>query len=470
MTIANAVFSRASAISALFSVDSGPKMKSTTLSIHESAFFIPASTVLMIVSVPALTVSHTFPAHVPTSENMALTVFTIVSAPALTAFHTLPAQVPTSVNIALTSFTMVSAPFLMAVQTLPAHSPTSVKMALTSLMIVSAPALTAFQTLPAQVPTSEKMALTSLTIVSAPAFTALQTFPAHVPTSVKTALTVLTNSSVLPFTASHTSPVKLFAASNAAVTFLAIVSAPSLTESHTSPAKDFAASNAAVTFLAIVSAPVLTESHTSPAKDFAASNAAVTFLAIVSPVFCRKSHTSSAHSPTFLTRDTTAFTTNSLTVSQPSWTFAIAVLPIVTSPSQFAATVETSPAVPARIKPKPSGMFPAMIARTPSANDAPLTNAVTAPIGPFSLSCNVVHTGVIDVANPAAPATINPTPNGILDAAIAVKPSTSKAPLINPTSVPIGPCIYSFSLSQLVASDVARPAAPATIKPMPNGT
>ena len=167
---------------------------------------------------------------------------------------------------------------------------------------------------------------------------------------------------------------------------MATVSLPFCMASHALLVHSPIASNAAVIVLAMVCEPAFTIFQASPAKSAILPATTETVFTMVSAPFSRKFHTASAHSPTFFFKATHAVTASSLMVSHPSFTFPIASEPSFTRPSQFAATVDTRPAVPAKIKPMPRGTLLPKIASMPRTIEAPLTKATTAPIGPFSFS------------------------------------------------------------------------------------
>ena len=138
---------------------------------------------------------------------------------------------------------------------------------------------------------------------------------------------------------------------------------------------------------------------------------------------------------------------------------------------QFTAAVAANPAAPATIKPIPSGMFAPLNARiAPTARSAPLTTAVTAPIGPFKAFEIVPQLIAITAANPTAPATIRPMPSGIFAPEnVRIAPMASRAVLSSAVITPIGPCKASTIAFQFAATVAAIPTAPASISPMPSG-
>ena len=139
--------------------------------------------------------------------------------------------------------------------------------------------------------------------------------------------------------------------------------------------------------------------------------------------------------------------------------------------SQFAATVVASPIAPATISPKPSGTLAPLNAKiAPKTNNAPESRPTTAPTGPCSASLIVSQFAAMTVAIPAAPTAISARPSGMFAPENRITaPITSSAKLKRATTAPIGPCSIFLTVSQLAATTDARPIAPATINPKPNG-
>ena len=140
--------------------------------------------------------------------------------------------------------------------------------------------------------------------------------------------------------------------------------------------------------------------------------------------------------------------------------------------SQLAAAYVASPTAPIAMRAKPSGRFTPEKARiAPSASEAALTSPVTEPIGPRSNSSMVLQLAAATATSPTAPIAISAIPRGTFTPENARRaPSAREAPLTTAVSVPIGPCRTSDSDSQFTATTVANPSAPIAISAMPNGT
>ena len=152
-------------------------------------------------------------------------------------------------------------------------------------------------------------------------------------------------------------------------------------------------------------------------------------------------------------------------VSHPACTFSIAVFPIPTRLSQFAATVDASPAVPARISPRPTGTLPDSRASIPRAREAPLIKAVTFPIGPFNFS--IRKSQLMEMAATLTPAIIM----GIPISGCPANANTAPIPREAPPTIDAIAFTFSSIVSPMVFHAMVTEPSPVDnapiIKPMP---